>query len=88
MSQDKHATIATCRCCGDRFIPEDGPCCLECEECGEVSESVTMADDGRDLCPDCTPEPEPVCEECGEPGYCSCCAADDERKRRKEEPGT
>ena len=30
-------------------------------------------------------EVEDVCEACGEPGYCSCCAADDRRKRRMEE---
>ena len=30
-------------------------------------------------------EVEDVCKACGEPGYCSCCAADDARKRRLEE---
>ena len=66
MSQDQHATIATCPCCGDRFIPDDGPCCLKCEECGDVSESVKESGDGRELCEDCTPDDE-ECEWCGQP---------------------
>ena len=84
----------------DGLFSVDGECSCEMDDlepCGEIG-SECMAGYKTEVCPvECKEgadfyivrdKPEPVCTSCGEPGYCSCCAADDERKRRKEEPGT
>ena len=81
----------------DGLFCADGDCACEMydmEPCGEMG-SECMAGYKVKTCPDgceggadfyiVKDKPEPVCTSCGAPGYCSCCNADDRRKRMKEE---